>query len=294
MCLFYIISRYLFNPKGSLTTYFKKKTQSLLIPYLFFSVLFILLDWNAYIHPLLTIKGNLYQCLILGKGVFKSSPLWFVIVLYISSLIMFIIQKIFINRYFIAIIIALFSIIAYVLSVNMVKLPLLIHLIPSTVTFMAIGYLLKTFSFNGNLFLYIISTMFSSIGMFTDLGDMHFNRINNYPMFFIYPTIFTFGLINVFNTAKSFIEKNRFLKIFTYISQNGMVILASHCWLVFVFSAVAVKIPFFHDHIWILFISKFIFVMLGLYLFFVPFINKYCYKFLGKKHFLSYKESLML
>ena len=288
-----MVSGYLFNPNCSFRDYFLKKTKSLLIPYLFFSVLFILLDWNTYIYPLLTIKCNLYQCLVLGKGVLKSSPLWFVLVLYFSSLIMFVIRKMFINRYAIVITIFLFSIIAYAFSVNTIEFPLLIHLIPSTVTFMVGGYFLRLFSLRGNSFLYAVSILIGLIGMFTDLGDMHFNKINNYPMFFIYPIIFTFGIINVFNSANSFIEKNRFLRIFTWISKNGIIILSCHCWLVFVFSAIIGKFHIIDDNEWVLFIFKLIFVMFGLYLFFVPIINKYFYMFIGKKHSLHYKQSLI-
>lgn len=293
--MFYIISGYLFNPNSSFKDYFFRKTKSLLIPYLFFSVLFMLLDWNTYIRPSLTIKENLYQCLILGKGVFKSSPLWFVIVLYFSSLTMFTIRKIFINKYFFVITITLLSIIAYEFSINMIEPPLLIHLIPSTVTFMAAGYSIKLFSLNGKTYLwYVISIVIGFIGMFIDLGDMHFNRIDNYPMFFIYPIIFTFGIINTFNAVNFFIERSHFLKIFTWISRNGIIILSCHCWLIFLFSAVVKKVPFINNTAWMLFISKLIFVMLGLYLFFVSVINKYFYIFLGKKRSLHYKRSLIL
>lgn len=291
--MFYMISGYLFNPNNSFKDYFFKKTKSLLIPYLFFSALFILMDWNTYIHPLSAIKENLYQCLILGKGVSKSSPLWFVIVLYFSSLIIFMIRKLFVNQYAIVIIIALLSIMAYIFSVKMIEFPLLIHLIPSTVTFMAAGYLFKLFS-KRKFFWYAVSIIIGFWGMFIDLGDMHLNRINNYPMFFIYPMIFTFGIINAFNTMSSFIEKSRFLKIFTWISKNGIVILSCHCWLIFIFSVFIGQIPIIDNNVWILFISKLVFVMLGLYLFFVPIINKYCYIFLGKKQSLHYKESLIL
>ena len=106
--------------------------------------------------------------------------------------------------------------------------------------------------------------------------------------------IFTFGIINAFNTMNSFIEKSRFLKIFTWISKNGIVILSCHCWLIFIFSVFIGQIPIIDNNVWILFISKLVFVMLGLYLFFVPIINKYCYIFLGKKQSLHYKESLIL
>ena len=296
--MFYIISGYLFNSSNSFKNYFSRKNRSLLIPYLFFSALFILLDWNTYLYPLSAVEENLYRCFLEGKGVVKSSPLWFVIVLYFSSLMVFVILKLFANRYVIMIIIAFLSMIAYIFSIKGIELPLLFHLVPSAVVFMIVGSMMKKmdllFSVKGKISLMIISIGIGLVGMFINLGDMHFNQIDNYPMFFICPIFFTFGIIQAFKLADSFIERNRFLKIFVWISQNGIVILSCHCWLVFAFSAVAVKIPFLHDHIWILFISKFIFVMLGLYLFFVPIMNKYFYKFLGKKHFLSYKECLML
>ena len=141
--MFYIISGYLFNSNNSFKNYFSRKTSSLLIPYLFFSALFILLDWNTYLHPLSTVGENLYRCLIEGKGVVKSSPLWFVIVLYFSSLIVFAILKLLINRYIVVIIMIFLSIIAYIFSINEIELPLLFHLLPSTVVFMLAGIVVK-------------------------------------------------------------------------------------------------------------------------------------------------------
>lgn len=285
--MFFIISGYLLNTESNFKDFLFRKSKSLLFPYLFFSVLFILLDWNTYITPLQSIKDNLYQCFVLGKGVFKSSPIWFIIALYLSSLFVFTILK-FINKQFSLFIVIFFlSINSYIFSIYRIQFPFLLHLLPSISTFILSGYLIKRILILSDtkiIPLIIILLGVGIGGMFVNLGDMHLNKINNYPMFFIFPISFSIGLIYIFSKINSKLEKIYSFRFFSWVSRNGIVVLSCHCWLVFVFTAITAKIPFIHNNLWMSFTLKFIFVMLGLYLIFVPIINKYCYAFIGKKN----------
>lgn len=142
--LFFLLSGFLFknDSQYSYKSYILKKVQTLLIPYLCFSGLFILLDWNSYLHPS-TITDNLYKVFIVGNGPFKASPLWFVMVLFISSICIYPIIKIASKTYCILLIATISSGISLFLSIYKIELPLLIHLAPPAITYMLTGYCLK-------------------------------------------------------------------------------------------------------------------------------------------------------
>lgn len=142
--LFFLLSGFLFknSPQDSYKSYLYRKVQTLLIPYLCFSFLFILLDWNSYIHPS-SIIDNLYKIFIVGNGPFKASPLWFVMVLFISSICTYPIIKNTDKTYRILLTAVIFSGISFFLSIYEIELPLLIHLTPSAITYMLTGYCLK-------------------------------------------------------------------------------------------------------------------------------------------------------
>lgn len=90
---FFFISGYLFKTDIAFKDHFAKKIRTLLIPYLFFSLSFVALDWNTYLDFEL-IKSQFFNIFILGKGAFKASPLYFVNLLFFTSIISFYIIKI--------------------------------------------------------------------------------------------------------------------------------------------------------------------------------------------------------
>ena len=66
--LFFLISGYMVNPqKYSWKRYVLKKTETLLVPFVFFVVLFTIVDWNLYLNPKEIIQNNLMG-LLCGGG----------------------------------------------------------------------------------------------------------------------------------------------------------------------------------------------------------------------------------
>ena len=141
--IFFLLSGFLFNnnTQSSFKSYLSRKTRTLLIPYLCFSLLFVAADWNTYLHPS-SIPDNLYKIFIVGNGPFKASPLWFIMVLFLSSICIRPIIKATGNLQAAGIAI-LTSLIALWMSAVKAELPLLLHLVPSAVTYMLAGYSLK-------------------------------------------------------------------------------------------------------------------------------------------------------
>lgn len=142
--MFFMLSGYLLTVDGR---YFKdfarRKTETLLVPYIFFSVVFIVLDWNSWLHPTTDLLDNLHHCFIQGIGVNKASPLWFVMALFWGELICYpILRKVKILSGLMGVMLVL-SVCAFALSEYSIRLTLQIHLLPSVATFMLSGYLLR-------------------------------------------------------------------------------------------------------------------------------------------------------
>lgn len=82
---FFILSGFLFSGKMSFGQYIHRKVKTLLIPYVFFSLLFIVIDWDTYLsHSCLS--NSLYRAFVVGVSVPRSSPLWFVLLLFTTSI----------------------------------------------------------------------------------------------------------------------------------------------------------------------------------------------------------------
>lgn len=287
--LFFILSGFLFskNKYPIFYDYLKAKSKTLLRPYLIFLLIFIILDWNTY-TTLNGFTNNIYNIFIYG-GPMKASPLWFVWVLFTASLLSYLIiimakgwKRIFI--------ITLLSIYSLLLSAYNVTLPFLIHIIPSACIFIIAGYYLCSIikhSQNWSILKYTLITFFSFIGgivgIFFPLGDFHLNKIESYPMFYFSPILFglfcSLCLSKLDNRIK---DDNLFSNIAIWIAQNGIIILAFHCYLIIILDIIYNKINFPQD-ITVYFICKFCFVFMFLYTLIVPFINNYLYRFLGKR-----------
>lgn len=289
--LFFLLSGFLFknNPQDSYKSYLYRKVRTLLIPYLCFSFLFILLDWNSYIHPS-SIIDNLYKIFIIGNGPFKASPLWFVMVLFISSICTCPIIKNTNKTYHILLTAVIFSGISFFLSIYEIELPLLIHLVPSAITYMLTGYCLKQwlrnfseklYSLKYSSFLLIISIVGGAIGMhFVKLGDFHFNQIISYPLFYLSPIMFGVFLILV----SSMIEYNirewpNIIKPFLWISRNGITVLACHVYLIICSDTILKALNL--SNAYINFTFSLIITTIGLIII-SHIINKYCPFIIGK------------
>ena len=157
MPLFFIISGMVYNEKSnselSLKKFIKNKAKSYLIPYFFYAglnlILELLMSYFLY-HETITvysiveyIKGILY-CYADIQHMPNCSPLWFLICLFISSIIFRCVIK-YLSKYFI-IVAAVFCIISYLLSIFVeIRLPWNLSTSFMAVAFMLLGFILKTF-----------------------------------------------------------------------------------------------------------------------------------------------------
>ena len=141
---FIILSGYLYDDHRNMSfrEHVLRKTHTLLFPYISFCLLFILIDWNTFLHSD-TIYDNLYRAFVTGIGVDKASPLWFVLALYITNVAAYWLEKFWKRPLILGALIALLSILSFIFSEYEFNLPLLIHLLPAALVFFVGGTFIR-------------------------------------------------------------------------------------------------------------------------------------------------------
>lgn len=235
---------------------------------------------------------------VAGTGSEKAPPLWFVIVLYIASIFSFPIINFAKTLKSKIITIFLLSIGAYIMSERDIKLPLMLHVLPSAIIYICIGQYVKAFTDMSSRkpSTYITTaTLALTVGLiglfFINLGDFHLNKINSYPLFYLCPISLGIFLVLMLSKYESNIATFNYLKPLTWVAQNGVIILATHCYLIFIYNTISNTLNI--NNIVINFILKFSFVFIILFTLIIPFCNRYLYWILGnkpKRWFDNYKQ----
>ena len=205
---FFFISGILFNETRYpfFKDFFRSKSRSLLLPYLFFFLIFLLLDWNLYLKSEQTIRAA-GAALLSASGPPKAPPLWFVISLFWINIIYFFITRLsqqFVIRF---IMILVCSIAGYALHFYGIHLPLRIDALLSTVTFFGLGHLssgtifrsitqLDKKSFIKGILLVLVLALISKIaGFYNPDAVLGVNKIHNYFLFYLTSLCGTFSVI---------------------------------------------------------------------------------------------------
>lgn len=240
--IFFFISGYLSvkNEYPKLGCFLKKKIKSLLVPYLFFSVIwiiydlfFLLVDGNFSVKKvLLVVISYLIQI--------RMKPIWFLACLFFSEILVYFILKITNNNLLALTIISVTIIVASFIYYTYIKKPLPwnVDLCLVSIPLMLIGAIVKKeniiekiIKYN-KIFLVFISFVFMLFAVLINyinvnvfnllLGiDLFSNSFGNYFMFSISAILSIFSLLFL---SIAF-EKN---KIFEYIGKNSLVIFALH------------------------------------------------------------------
>lgn len=284
--MFFMLSGFLYNPNKqiSFSVYAKSKTRTLLIPYLFFGLVFIILDMNIY-HSANVLKDNLLNLFIEGNGPSKATPLWFVWLLYLTTLTGYWILKLEHKSVLLVSVLILLSVVSlYTLKVS---LPFRLCVVPSSIVFYVSGQLIRRVmhlykTLATNMLISFVLLCLGIYGFIYDLGDFHFNQIISYPMFYISPICFFFFSALMLSRFEDKFYNDPFARFFLWVAKNGIVILSVHVYLVIIINKIIDRIDM-DETSFACFLIKFLFVFIVLFLFVVPLCNSWLYHFIGKK-----------
>ncbi|GGB92597.1 acyltransferase family protein [Dyadobacter sediminis] len=294
MPMFFFISGYLFNGDKTidLNRVVKRRIETLLIPYLFFSVLFII------ILPVLNDKsripleiGSYSEVSKIILHGWKGLALWFIPVLFFTEILFAVLIKYTGNKFWPALLTVLFlCFLGYYFSMERIHFPYKIEVVPTALVFYALGFyskdqvrssLKKTIQANRQ-FIFLI--LFLSINILfcylnQDKLDMCFNRMNNIVFTYLSAVsgIFFSILLSCYST--SYFKDSSYIKIIvTYLGRNTMIILGIHQLIKICLSSLSLL---FDQTLYILLMKHIIFWLL-LHLIILT-INKHFYYILGKK-----------
>lgn len=240
MPLFFFISGYLFNAEKYINIgqrYFEKKSHSLIIPYLSFSIIsyiyYIILDcvYQPGIQNVEVFREgilfNIYTIIFSVSGYLVNTPLWFLPCLFITDLLFLISKKYFKHDYKVLFLIILLSIIGFLYNTYIpFRMPWGIDIAFTGVVFYSAGYFFKknykntllrtNYSFIVVLFLTHIILSFTNPRV-----DMYKLIYNNYFLF--YTSAFS-GILTYIYIFKMI----RPSKILMFYGRNSLSILGFH------------------------------------------------------------------
>lgn len=292
MPLFFFISGYLFNAAkvSSIGEFMSKRVRGLLLPYVVFSILNFLLFCLAarYTQSKLEVTSihDWYQILAYG---WKGLALWFIPVLFVTELIFYALRNAFV-RYFSLLLIVLFSIVGYILSIRVIHFPYKLDAIPMALVFYALGNVSKTL-ISGFLnatkkeILALLGLGFLVLNIaFCFLNnarlDMAFNSMGNFFYTYISASagiLFAICFSNYFSATLNI--SNPVIKIFNYLGKHTLIVLSVHQMLKIIMNVIFQKLAL-HGAAITAMKQLLFWVLLAAIIFIV---NKYFYLLLGRK-----------
>ena len=157
MVLFMVLSGYLFNGSRDFKTFVVRKTKSLLVPFLFYSLVSIVLSMLFLGGRLRDIPSYILGIIFGGRFclAYNNFTLWYIPLMFIVSVIMYFVVNRYSHRYRIILIVSflltlpLNYALRFVLRSNYI--PFSIQVIPTALVCMMVGYRLKTRGYDGSL-----------------------------------------------------------------------------------------------------------------------------------------------
>lgn len=226
MPLWFFISGYFCNYNKETKNYIKNKVLAIIIPYVFFSVFYLILSsvlfesrWLGIIYP------NTIQIPLNGA-------LWFLPALFFTDIVSFLILKYTPPKVSCLILVSL----AAIGSLHFIVIPFSIDSSLTGIGFYYLGYLLKKkcpFIFNLNTYLVLIMFTINFVLIFIN-GEVNM-RSNNYSNIILFWVNSVMALIIMFNLFR-IINKNGSLSFFKSIGKNSIIYVCTNQFFILIFS----------------------------------------------------------
>lgn len=238
MPIFFIISGIFFSTNMGIKSWINKKTNRLIIPYITFYTITYLL--NLILHLLKIKTKNPFSYIdffqIFWKDVFSNNVIWFLLALFWSSLLLYIIIKYSNNTITEILCISLSYLLGYSCYLFNINIPLYIDSAFSSVIFIYFGYLLKKHrvieTINSKRSVKMITLIFS-ISLICSLLNIYAiqgislitNSIRN-------PFLFLLGGLSgsLFILGISYIIKK--IPIISFIGKESIIVLCTHMYII--------------------------------------------------------------
>ena len=220
MPIFFVISGFFY--KSSTMTFFefiKKHTKKLLLPYLFWALLFLLIDNYTSIGYHYGIKNGLYSILLFNNNRMPiAGALWFLTSFYFSSLIFFILEKNIKNKKLLGVLCMILLLIGvYLKKVFNIELIWSLNSSLVGVGLLYMGYILKNKNIIDklnikNIFILIPTIVVHFISIkYTGYVNM---RISSYPFFIFFIFNVIISCVVYISISNRIIGLNEFIKKF--------------------------------------------------------------------------------
>lgn len=178
---FFFLSGLLFNnEKYTFKEFLKRKSLSLLLPYLSLSLLITVLDWNLYRNPVQTLQDSAMSILF-GDGALKATPLWFVSTLFMANILLKLgyvtKNKVAFHLFFLAMPFA-----CYALYVYEIRLPLRIDSALGACFMMYAAQIFQSASKSTKIFrvsALVICLAVTVIGIVNGIGLLNYNTVHS-------------------------------------------------------------------------------------------------------------------
>ncbi len=230
LSMFFFISGYLFNPNKNIKEYIKRKTKTLLVPFIVFGLI------NIFLRQILTFNekvGLIEQLKDFILQIGNSAGLWFIACLYIASLVFYLLNYyIKNNKVYIEVITILAIIFAIYNKIIGIELPWHIQKLGWAIFFMGLGKIyketleikLKKYENSINLLYGIL--LYIALLIFNWLFFKNtYTSINTYDASIVMQ--FLLSIVSIWDLSlivKLFI-KSKFIK---FIGQNTLIYFAFH------------------------------------------------------------------
>ncbi len=228
--LFFFISGYLYKSNIPLKAYVKKKTLSILVPFIAWNVMSSMVEFLLGYNT----QRTFFRMITYKGMVCWNSPLWFLLVLFFTEVLFKLLDKINQKTYFKFVIIALCLLIFAL--IGDIRLTLKLNLVPYALVFYTMGNIMRTNIENKGFFLKRWQKIPSALALFTVgfvVGGVLNVRIKYTHAIwgnYFYVFLAAFCSILFYYILFRNIDRLGHSKLLIYLGNNSMIIMCSQYW----------------------------------------------------------------
>lgn len=235
MTTFIFLSGFVFNGDQCPKTFLRKRLLiGLYLPYVINNIFFILLfpllsllGWVTADTDLFGLMCSTFNVMFLGGAINELvGPLWYLVLIIEVSTLYYCLNRIFINKNVLSVIVAIFLIFGFILLVNKIFLPRYIGIALITLTFFHLGRCVANYysCFKFNYLIFILSVI---VLIYASKYNMINIGLSKFGSPFVYVLVSLSGIYFVLFLSKLLAEF-KYVSILIYIGKKSIIVLVWH------------------------------------------------------------------